>query len=647
MNNKDKFYDEISSKFDYCPEMPVSLKKENVVSMLKSTHVEKTTKISLKKVGSIAAIFAIVLISTLTIGKLSFNDTNSTTVAGSDTTTTQSSTAYQKNETVNKLKKAKSREEIEEIILKNYNSSIYNDSASDYKYSASETQNAYADSIRGSGFSQTNKQTLGIDEGDIIKNDGRYLYVVSGKYKDYSLRIIDTETMKVLSKTSFYNDEDKELYIREIYLLGDRLVAVATDEVDYLGGCCLVYDETETSTIVLDIKDKASPQIMRETKQDGMYISSRMSGDTLYTVTRYTVYGKNEAEAKKNSLPTINGQDFNYDSIYIMDDKAVSYICLSAYDTKNNNSEISTLAVLGNCSNVYCSKNNLYVTGSEVSKNGNDFCVINAFSLNGSEIVFKAQGTVNGCVSSQYDLDEYNGTLRIATTSYFNEKEKHLCSLYILDSELKIIGKLEDIADDEIIRGVRYMGDKAYIVTFKNTDPLFVIDLKDPTEPKITGEVKLPGYSGYLHPISENIILGIGYMGDDEDADLTSIKVSLFDVSDMTNPKEISSFTQDNVICCVTDDPKAFIYNEEESYIALPVEYYFDKNFTGYGCYILSLEGNKITLKYKFDHEVNDVYDDLTFIRGAYIGDSFFTISDDLVYKYSLIDGTKQGEIKD
>lgn len=637
MKNKDELYDKLSSQFKNYPELPESLKKENVVLMLKNTQAKKTTKVSFKKIGSIAAVFAIVLISAVAISRI---DINSPTVAEGNNTTAQSSTAYQTPEAIGDLKKAQSREEIEKLILKNYkngkaNGTIY--TAGDY---------SKFDSYRG--FSQTNNQTLGIDESDIIKNDGKHLYIVGyDKKENYSLRIVDTETMSVLSNTYFYNDDGDMLKLREIHLKGDKLIAIATIGEDF--SCCNYmsnYEPQKTYTIVVDIKDKTKPQIFRQTQQDGMYVSSRMSDDILYTVTQYTVIGENDEQTKKNSVPTINGCDFYYDCIYIMEDSAISYICLSAYDTNDSGSEISTLAVLGDATNVYCSKNNLYVIGSKLSEDRNDkISVINSFALKGSEISFKAQGEVNGYISNQYDLDEYNGTLRIATNSYNRKKAKDLCSLYVLDSELKTIGKLENIADNETVKSVRYMGNKAYIVTFKNTDPLFIIDLKDPTEPKITGEIKLPGYSSYLHPISENIILGIGYDGDEKSADETSIKVSLFDVSDMTSPKVISTFKQDNVYCCVAQDPKAFIYNEEENYIALPVEFY-DYNLIGYGCYIISLENNQLTLKHKFNHEVNNVYDDLTFIRGAYIGDSFFTISDDLIYKFSLTDGTKQGEIK-
>lgn len=665
MNDNDMLYSEIRSKFNNCPELPDKLKKENVVSMLKGTSQEKAAKITFKKIGSVAAIFAIVFISVLSVvllsnGKIILNEpdrTGSLTSAGENIITTAGVNASSANEAVGGLKKAQSREEIEKIILKNYNDyagnyDVYNkgfDFIYDGNYNGA-APDALSQTFRG--FSQTNTQTLGIDEGDIIKNDGRYLYVISydRKSNEYKLKIIDTGTMSLVCDTYFYNDNDETIALRELYLIGDKLIVVATYGNNYYG-CCVtraaVSKGAETITLVIDVTDKSKPKVLAKTTQDGDYISSRMSGNVLYVATEYYVYGEDEKGAKENSVPKINGSDFAYDSIYITDDSTLSYICLSAYDTSNIDSDISTLAILGDGYNVYCSESTFYVVGSKKSKDSDDIiCFINAFSLDGTKIAFKAQGEVRGFVPEQYNMDEYNNTFRIAVNSYDNKAQKDLCSLYILDNELKVIGKLENIADNEIIQSVRYMGDKAYIVTYENTDPLFAIDLKDPTKPKIMGEIKLPGYSGYLHPISENIILGIGYNGNDESADFTSMKVSLFDVSDMSNPKEISTFTDDNTACRVTDDPKAFVYNVQENYIALPVEKFSTNGLVGYGCYIISLKDNKVTLKYKFDHPVNDVYADLTFIRGAYIDSSFFTVSDNLVIKYSLVDGTKQGELK-
>lgn len=271
MNDKDKLYSEIKSKFNDCPELPDKLKKENVVSMLKGTSQEKTAKITFKRVGSVAAIFAIVLISVLSVvllsnGKIILKepDTNSSlTSAGENDTTTADVNASSADEVVGSLKKAQSREEIEKIILKNYN-----DYAEDYVLSGKGSDFIYGDNYSGAlsdalsqtfrGFSQTNTQTLGIDEGDIIKNDGRYLYVISfdRKSSEYKLKIIDTATMSLVFDTYFYNDNDEIIALRELYLIGDKLIVVATYGYNYYG-CCVARaagsEGAETITLVLSL----------------------------------------------------------------------------------------------------------------------------------------------------------------------------------------------------------------------------------------------------------------------------------------------------------------------------------------------------------------------------------------------------------
>lgn len=665
MKTNDEIYNEIKSKFDDCPELPERLKKENIVSMLKNTEPEKVKRISFTKIGYAAAIFAVVLLSLLTVNiafgdgiKVTLNDkvtTEQLTEINSASNPNTSTALATQQEFSGELRKATSREEIEKIIINKYKKD-----KSDYAYdmNTSVTEASNFSSVLGAGeknyydinqsFSETNTQTSGVDEADNVKNDGRYLYVAGCDFNNNTkLRIIDTETMTAVYNSYLYNNNGDILDIREMYLTGNTLIAICSYGNDYYGSCCYhsnySVNTSQVVNIVMDITDRAKPKIIRKNEQDGIYISSRMVGSVLYTVTQYTVSGKDEKDAEKNCLPSINGQDIFYDCIYIMNDNSLRYICLSAYDTADKKSEVSSLAVLGDGNDVYCSKNNLYIVGVKYMTEDSDSVLnIISFSLKGTDIALKAQGEVKGNIKNNYSLDEYEGNLRIATTTY---SQKNVCSLYVLNSKLKVIGKLENIAYDESIKSVRYMGNMAYVVTYKDTDLLFVIDLKDPTKPKITGELKLPGYSEYLHPISENIILGIGYDGNSIQADLSSMKVSLFDVSDISKPKEISTFAVDNTYCQVIDNPKAFIYNEEESYIALPVEFY-DYGIVGYGCYVISLKDNSLKVKYVFEHSiVSDVYAE-RFIKGAYIGDSFFTISDNSVVKYSLKNGKKQGECK-
>lgn len=686
MKTNDEIYNEIKGKFDECPELPESLSKENVVSMLKNTKQENIKIITFKKVGSIAAVFVLAILCALT-ANFAFGDMIAIRQNNADdkpeyiqqnpmvdaTVNDELHNELQPESLPEGIRRAKSREELENIILSNYkeyhdNYLVFDTMADGIGVTAATGSAAAPETSFNSGatdlknYGETNTQTKGVDEADIIKNDGRYLYVLGYDLSsNRKLRIIDTETMTVVYNSYIYNDNGDILNLNEIYVSGNTLVAVGTYGNSYYGYGCFVdgfygYGTGgKTVSVVMDITDRANPKTLRKVEQDGSYRSSRMVGSVIYTLTEYTVSAKDEEEAKTNSVPEVAGGEIRCDCIYIVDEDSNRYICLTAYDTATADGEVSSLAVLGKGSEVYCSENNLYVIGNEYVnlKEGetkdNDignFSVISAFSLSGTDISFKAQGKVPGYINNQYNLDEYGGNLRIATTVYNRNKNADVSSLYVLDSNMEIIGKAEDIADNEQIKSVRYMGDKAYVVTFRNTDPLFVIDLKNPKSPVIKGELKLPGYSAYMHPISEDIILGIGYNGDEDSADFTSLKVSLFDVSDMANPKEISTLTYDDSTSYVTDNPKAFVYNTAENYIALPVEIYSKYELSGYACYIIAIENNTLTLRHTLSHNVTDVYSGITFLRGTYIGDSFFTVSDNLTVKHSLKDGTAQGECR-
>ncbi len=683
MKTNEEIYNEIKGRFDECPELPESLSKENIVSMLKNTKQEKVSKITFRKMGSIAAVFVLAVLCALTANfafgdlfEIKLNDIDDKPILQEQqnivSPTLNNEQKAEAEVLPEGIRKAQSREEIEKIILTNYTKYHDNylifDSAVDMNSStigsAAAPESApgtnYNSDAELKEFGETNTQTKGVDEADIIKNDGRYLYVLGYDLSNNrKLRIIDTETMTAVYNGYIYNDNGDILNLNEIYVNGNTLVAVGTYGNNYYSYGFFVDSAYgygaggKTVSVVMDITDRANPKTLRKVEQDGSYRSSRMVGSVIYTLTEYTVSGKDEEEAKTNSVPEVAGAEVKCDCIYITDEKASRYICLTAYDTASADGEVTSLAVLGSGNQVYCSQNNLYVIGSKyINRKENkdididNYSVITAFSLKGTSITFKAQGEVPGHINNQYNLDEYDGKLRIATTVYSIKKSADVSSLYILGSDMKIIGKVEDIADNEQIKSVRYMGNTAYVVTFRNTDPLFVIDLKDPKKPVIKGELKLPGYSAYMHPISEDIILGIGYNGNENNADFSSLKVSLFDVSDMSNPKEISTLTYDDSYSYVIDNPKAFVYNTLENYIALPVQIYGKYELSGYACYIIDIENNALSLRHKLTHKVADVYSGISFLRGTYIGDSFFTVSDNLTVKHNLKDGKAERECK-
>jgi uncharacterized secreted protein with C-terminal beta-propeller domain len=282
--------------------------------------------------------------------------------------------------------------------------------------------------------------------------------------------------------------------------------------------------------------------------------------------------------------------------------------------------------------------------------------VIHKISVGGRSIEYRTSGVVPGNVLNQFSMDEDKGYFRVATTTG-NWRSQTANNIYVLDDGLRIVGKLEDLASGERIYSVRFLGDKGYMVTFKRIDPLFVIDLSSPTNPKVLGELKIPGYSDYLHPYDDTHIIGVGKdVNESIDADkvhspnavyytaVGGVKLSLFDVSDVSNPKEVSKIAIGDA---GTDsealrDHKSFLFNRGKGLLAMPIMLHEKSSgssrYGGYqwqGAYIfnVSLE-NGFTFKGRITHAPSDAsdtnyyyYGPYSVTRSLYIGDVLYTVS--------------------
>lgn len=499
------------------------------------------------------------------------------------------------------------------------------------------------DALTGSpNYGKTNTQVENVDEADIIKNDGRYIYILAGgTYKtERRVTVLSASDMKVMSYISLESD-DYYYNIQEMYVNGDRLVLLASeyekleeeDGAVYDIAYPYSYNRGKIVSFVYDISDRENPVFVRKVSQDGSdYISSRMIDGVLYTVSNYRVRGNTENEIKENAIPHVNGKEIACDCIYIYDYDSKSYNILTAYDTRLDEGEVSTVSVLGSGNEVYCSQDALYVANSNYDYDKGNYCEIYSFSIDGTKLDYRASGTVKGSFLNQFSFDEYEGNLRVATTDYSYVHDVDVSSIYVLNKDLQLIGKLEDIAYDEQVKSVRFMGDTGFIVTFRNTDPLFTLDLSDPTAPKVVGEVKLPGFSSYLHPVGEGLVVGLGYDGDEESADFNTVKVSLFDVSDLKNPKEVDTFVLKNAYSRALDDPKAFIYYPEEKLIGFPVEHYDGR--TVYSYKLLKIDGGEISNHLGYVHHTERYTGDV--FRGTYIDDKLYTIDNYYVCEFDI-----------
>lgn len=694
VNNEMDFEFMLKKGFDEeAPELPESLKKENVIKMLeneKNKPIKKKKHIFPKILASAAALIIVVasaVVVPVIIPDKPLVDVTTTTEELKNESATQPT---KKHEIIDnglkatELKQAQSNEELQKHFLKLYRENkiddvfdgffgasedafeylvdgiVYNNAAGmnaapesgavqnaapavtsqEVATTVASVQNSATESAdREVSFGKTNTQVENVDEADIIKNDGKYLYILSGGVYNYGKRvvtIVDAGNMKVASKIEI--DEGEFNYnIQEMYVNGDRLILVANEyeiiEDEKTEHSTYRYYDGKTVSFVYDITDRKNPAFVRKVSQNGSdYISSRMIDGVLYTLSSYYVRGNSENEVKENAVPKVNGEFIACDCIYVYDYDSESYIVFSAYDTKLNDGEVSSLSVLGGGDDVYCSGDALYVARYNYGGNEGDYTEIYSFSLNGTEIAYKASGTVKGSFLNQFSFDEYEGNLRVATTYYSYKHDVDVSSIYVLNKNLELIGALEDIAYDEQVKSVRFMGDTGFIVTFRNTDPLFTLDLSDPTAPKAVGEVKLPGFSSYLHPVGDGLVVGLGYDGNEENADFNTVKVSLFDVSDMKNPEEVDTFVLKDVSSDALYNHKAFIYYPEEKLIGFPVTHYSDGTVLSYK--LLKIENRVIESHLGYVHKTERMTGDL--FRGTYIGSKLYTIDNYNVCEFDI-----------
>lgn len=509
-------------------------------------------------------------------------------------------------------------------------------------------------------YSKTNIQVEGVDEADIVKTDGNYIYYIANN-KIYIVNVKNPQNMKIESTLGY----EENIIPKELYINDNKLVAIL-DKSDinknYNENSTICYDvisyDTETLIIIYDMRNKTDILEKRRIEVDGRYVDSRMINDEVYIVTTKMIYKTDEENMlpqykdtfKDNEKHEVNVEEM----LYVPETKNNSYLMIIGFSL-NNDKEANIKTILGTGDDIYCTENNLYVTyvkydePIETYKNGivevslaNRKCYTNIFKfkLEDTNIISTAVGKVNGRTLNQFSMGEYNKNFAIVTTEdtwdgSSNRKIKN--NLYILNENLEQIGVLENIAEDESLYAARFIGDKAFVVTFEQVDPLFVIDISNPTEPKILGELKIPGYSSYLHPYDETHIIGIGQDVEIEQTKygertvIKGVKVSLFDVSDYTNPKEIHSLIiNDKSYTDASYDHKAILFSKEKNLLAFPMSSRIDDEVKQeYVILSIDLE-NGISVKNKINHGYEETEYGKYMVnidRGLYINNNIFTLS--------------------
>ena len=528
-------------------------------------------------------------------------------------------------------------------------------------------------------YSTTNIQVAGVDEADIVKTDGEYIYLASGN-KTIIVKAYPPEQAQVLSEIEL------EGTIIAIFINGDRLV-VFEEEMPYYAyrdvgqGAVekfyMPYRSPKTYIKVFDVSNRENPQLRREFSANGQYVSSRMIGDYAYLVVNEPVYQEDD----EVNLPKVSVDNAEMEipatDIYYSDvvDYYYMYSTIIAVNTQNDGQEPAYETILlGASSNLYVSAGSIYLTfpvwggdvvepgGIRSSEQSSERTSIHRIQIDGAQLDYVASGEVAGMILNQFSMDEYDGYFRLATTTH---SEKPVNNVYVLNMALNITGSLENLAAGETIYSARFVGERCYVVTFRNIDPLFVIDLSNPTNPRVLGELKITGYSSYLHPYDETHIIGIGKETVAEREDFAwyqGVKISLFDVSDVSNPVEIGKYEigDRGTDSPVLWDHKAFLFDKSRNLLVIPIleakvdpaqypegvkpDAYGEPVWQGAYVFRVSLDAG-INLEGRITH-IEDIaepeeeyyyyYSPFSVERSLYIGDVLYTISQAKIMMNSL-----------
>ncbi|MBQ9949902.1 MAG: beta-propeller domain-containing protein [Clostridia bacterium] len=527
------------------------------------------------------------------------------------------------------------------------------------------------ESSRDEDFSETNTQVEGVDEADIIKTDGKYIYAMNEKC--VNIFKPDGENTTFIGRIKRESEADGYAFMG-MYLHKDTLVIIAST-FSYTYGYKVyaddyTYSDSEksmTRVLFYDITDPEKPIFKNATAQDGAYENSRLSNGVLYTVSShyaYTYWDDVNKDEPESFVPCVEYSGKRVviaaEDIKLLDDVSPNYSVVTSVDMENTQEIKSSLGALGSISGMYASTDNIllysntYVTDEyKVKQNedgtyekvsddadsdiygthGRNIANLYLISMNDGDLKLEKTQTVNGMIDSQFSLDEYDDHFRIVTnyTEHygFYEKRKDIFggeqynyytdsqnretnNLYVLDNKLEVTGLIENIARDEAIKSARFMGDIGYFVTFRQTDPLFSVDLSDHENPKIIGELKIPGFSEYLQSYGEGLLFGFGYAADENTGGTYGIKLSMFDVSDPENVSETACTELHGKWSSACDNHKAILADAEKNIIGFPVE-------NGYMIY--SYDGEKFLEEGVVEIKNHDWTWDM---RGMYIGDYYY-----------------------
>ena len=573
-------------------------------------------------------------------------------------------------------------------------------------YTGSATTDSITSTQSTKEYSTTNIQVENVDEADITKTDGDYIYSLS----EDKVVITDVKDETQIKIASEIEPEDSNTIPSDLILYNDKLIVIS-EKMKYSSSYYYYYNNRSSTVVtVYDISDREQPKKIKDYQLEQPYYTSRCIDGRLYVIS--SGYLKEENDEIVTYYYEDGKQiDPGYKNIKrIKDIDTTDQTILSMLDLNNINEAVKVNSYLMNVENAYVSENNIYLL--EEKYDGSYSGVPKIFSIFGLKGIFGAfedddeeydygrytyiykfnlldDGSIQydkkakekGETINQFSIDEYEGNLRVAL--YNSEGSR----IVIFNDEMKKIGETEKLAEGEKMYSSRFLGDRAYLVTYKTIDPLFVIDLSNPENPQVLGELKIPGYSTYLHPYDENHLIGIGMQTEEKvnrdssgrvrstTATITGMKMALFDVTDVNNPIQISDtiIGDRRTTSAILTNHKALLFSKEKELLAIPVNNYtedfeienssdeyesivnsytnYKKEYVSEGYFVYNINlTDGFTLKGTITHDKTkskySYYNASRLLRGLYIDDNLYTVSEDYIKVNSLDDLQEISQLK-
>lgn len=674
-------------------EIPDSISPEKMREKLNTLDLSNSTKnlfIRKKTMGILVTAASLILI---TAAALHFNQQNITSTGSKNIATSNkaeiatasgsSSTSNESNDTDSKkiadssklsefyytttyddIKKKVKTAWSQSMILSNeiaYNGNAkqtMEESAAIATETSIDTADAGTSHATGS-YSSTNLQVEGVDEGDIIKTDGKYFYILTTTNQ---IRIVDAKTLKEICTLS--NEIEKnEVHYSEIYVADNRLILTGNIYNSSLKKQAedTYYMDSSSQTILAtyDLSNPKEPKLIGTIYQDGSYRTSRKIGNYVYLFSDYSYYpntmpeyyrsdaaeqssSKNDTTDDIKIIPTVNQTAIPADSIYISKEiLSCSYLVISSINLKDPSKTLDEKSLMQSGDDFHITKESIYVLQTAWNEEHTQTNIIR-FSFQNGKISPVDAASLDGQLTDTFAINESNSYLRVLLTHWSSNASVQTNSVYVLNDKLKVVGKIQNLAPGETIYSARFMGDIGYFVTYRNTDPLFSVNFSDPENPQIIGELKITGFSEYLHFYGKDKLLGLGRETDPNTGEFLGIKLSMFNISNPKNVKEEKKLILKGIDeCDALNDYKAVLVDTKKNLIGFSVKDY--KNGVYNYNYLVFSYNEKDGFIKKLDYSfTQDSYMYSSAIRGIYIDSLLYIVRESEIISFDMDDSFKQ-----